>query len=269
MRNRSAASGNSEGLRLFESERRDGISNVIVDPDLYEKYRVVINRAESSAWKASGRIRITRFPSRLPASYPFGLLQPKRNPTFFISYGVYFRFARHPGTIGKVTSSISWEQDKTPITKEICSRWQRFPPGFRPGKRRDYQPHDIDKRYHRRRGSDATERGNQPTRQEWPQCRDASRTVKDEAHCRASYARGEQFREIHRHPRELAVGEKASRRRHDKQYVPVFDQQKKVQRESQRTQVVQPNDRLPAEDIHQPSQRKVTSNRASVVREPS
>ncbi len=44
MRNRSAASGNSEGLRVLSLEDETGISNVIVNPELYERYRVVINR---------------------------------------------------------------------------------------------------------------------------------------------------------------------------------------------------------------------------------
>jgi hypothetical protein len=67
---------------------------VIVNPDLYEKYRVVINREKFLRVEGVRRIRITPYPSRLPASYPFRFLQPKRNPMISISYGAYFRFAR-------------------------------------------------------------------------------------------------------------------------------------------------------------------------------
>jgi len=67
---------------------------VIVNPDLYEKYRVVINREKFLRSKASCRIRIIRSRSRLPACYPFRLRQPRRNPMISTSCGACFRFAR-------------------------------------------------------------------------------------------------------------------------------------------------------------------------------
>jgi hypothetical protein len=50
--------------------------------------------------KASCRIRITLYPSRPPASYPFRLLQPKRNPMISTSYGACFRAQGGPVYIG-------------------------------------------------------------------------------------------------------------------------------------------------------------------------
>jgi hypothetical protein len=56
---------------------------VIVNPDLYEKYHVVINGENSFGLKASCRIRIIPSRSRLSASYPFRLQQPNHNPHDF------------------------------------------------------------------------------------------------------------------------------------------------------------------------------------------
>jgi error-prone DNA polymerase len=44
MRDRAATTRDSQRFRLLSLEDETGISNVIVNPDLYEKYRVVINR---------------------------------------------------------------------------------------------------------------------------------------------------------------------------------------------------------------------------------
>jgi DNA polymerase III alpha subunit len=46
MRSRAVVFGKIESFVLLSLENETGISNVIVNPDLYEKYRVAINREE-------------------------------------------------------------------------------------------------------------------------------------------------------------------------------------------------------------------------------
>ena len=84
---------------------------MIVNPDLYEKYRVVINREKFL--RVEGVLQNQDHTISIKASrvLPFRLLQPKRNPMISTSYGAYFRFPRYSDTISParmVITEIMW-----------------------------------------------------------------------------------------------------------------------------------------------------------------
>jgi error-prone DNA polymerase len=64
MRDCAATPRDRQGFVFLSLEDETGISNVIVNPDLYEKYRLVINREKFLRWTVFFRIRITPFPSK-------------------------------------------------------------------------------------------------------------------------------------------------------------------------------------------------------------
>jgi hypothetical protein len=91
--------GTAKGFVFLSLEDETGISNVIVNPDLYEKYRVVINRekflrVEGVLQNQDHTISIKAFPR--PTHFDY--CKPKRNPMISTSYHAYFRFAPLTGS---------------------------------------------------------------------------------------------------------------------------------------------------------------------------